>query len=298
MKPFDFLADGIEIHEEFFDSQECSRLLAEAQDSRDFQRIFISEDEFRKGPSISGNNPRPGRNFLARLDTSFIFSSEPFQEQMLRVLGPRWRILDYKFVVGLAHESLPDWIHAEVGNRPIANLGPYVREEFRDMTYFRGIDFHQDILDFPDRESDFITVYIYLDDVDARSAPLFVMPSSHELGATVFPHKLVKVGPSKYTYDDAKGHSIPLQSICLTGKAGTMYFWHSTTLHGTQPTVEGSQRISVRILAEKNSRRPMSCELDILNSQIKGPLSLAVTRRDLDDEGNLLIRENTINSSE
>ena len=81
---------------------------------------------------------------------------------MAQVLGPRWRILDYKFVVGIDHDTLPQWLHEEIGDRPIANLGPYVKEKFRDMTYFRGIDFHQDILDFPDRESDFITVYIYL----------------------------------------------------------------------------------------------------------------------------------------
>ena len=292
------MPDGIEIHENFFSEEECKRLLHEALVSRDFRQIFLSEQEFRSSPSISGNNPRPGRNLLSRLDTSFIFSDSRFQSRMAQVLGPRWRILDYKFVVGIDHDSLPQWLHEEIGDRPIANLGPYVQENFRDMTYFRGIDFHQDILDFPDRESDFITVYIYLEEVDSRFAPLFVMPSSHVLGATVFPHKLERIGNGQYTYEDDLGRKIALDSTCLTGSAGTMYFWHSSTLHGTQPTSDQVMRISVRILAEKNSRVPMSGELDTLNAQIDGPLSLSVTRRDLDNAGNLLIRQNIINETE
>ena len=31
----------------------------------------------------------------------------------------------------------------------VANLGPYIKQKYRDITYFRGIDFHQDIIDYP-----------------------------------------------------------------------------------------------------------------------------------------------------
>ena len=52
------------------------------------------------------------------------------------------------------------------------------KEEHRDLTYFKGIDFHQDIIDFPDRDPDFITAYIYLDKVDTKTSPLYLIPNS------------------------------------------------------------------------------------------------------------------------
>ena len=295
---YSFVSDGFASMGNIFTQRDCSQLLSDALRSRDFNEIFLTEDEFRSNPSISGNNPRPGRNLLSKLETEFIFSNSLFQETMTRVLGPRWRILDYKFVVGLDNGSLPEWLSAELNDRPIANLGPYVKEHFRDLTYFRGIDFHQDILDFPDRDADFVTVYIYLDDVDVQAAPLYVIPGSHQFGATVFPHNLVKNPNGSYTYTDDVGMTANLECLCLTGCAGSMYYWHSATLHGTQPTFGDQRRISVRILVEKNSRAPMSCELDLLNASIRGPLSLGVTRKDLDDQGNLLVRQNIINLTE
>ena len=56
-----------------------------------------------------------------------------------------------------------------------------------------GIDFHQDIIDWPTRSPDFITAYIYLNDIDKDSAPIFVVPKSHLLGASTSPHKLKKI---------------------------------------------------------------------------------------------------------
>ena len=45
-------------------------------------------------------------------------------------------------------------------------MGRFIKEKYRDITYFRGIDFHQDIIDFPHKQSDFATFYVYLDNVD------------------------------------------------------------------------------------------------------------------------------------
>lgn len=292
---FSFVQDGVESISQVFSKEDCANLLNKAMSSRDFKDIFMSEAEYRENPKQIGNAPRPGRNLLAKLETEFIFSNPTFLQSMTRLLGPRWRVLDYKFVVGLEDEAIPDWIGEELVDRPIANVGAYVKESLRDVTYFRGIDFHQDIIDFPDREADFITVYIYLDDVDGSSAPLIVIPRSHHFGATVFPHNLEQRSDGSYIYRDDLGRQLTLDSVCLTGKAGTMYFWHSSILHGTQPTVGNQRRISVRILAEKNSRSLNSCELDRVNSKVDGPLALGVTRRDLDAQGNSVLRQNIIN---
>ena len=43
-----------------------------------------------------------------------------------------------------------------------ANLGPYIKK-YRDVTYFRGIDYHMDQIDFPNsKKSDFVTFFLYL----------------------------------------------------------------------------------------------------------------------------------------
>ncbi len=294
---FSFVKDGFESMTQVFSKHDCTQLLSKAMSSRDFKNIFMSESDYRKNPKQIGNAPRPGRNLLAKLDTEFIFSNSNFLQTMTRLLGPRWRVLDYKFVVGLEDEAIPDWISEELADRPVANVGAYVKEAFRDMTYFRGIDFHQDIIDFPDREADFITVYIYLDDVDESSAPLVIIPRSHQFGATIFPHNLKQKSDGSYIYQDDLGKQMTLSSVSLTGQVGTMYFWHSAILHGTQPTIGNERRISVRILVEKNSRSLKSCELDEVNSEIRGPLALGMTRRDLDDQGNSVLRQNIINSS-
>ena len=55
------------------------------------------------------------------------------------------------------------------------HLGAFVRPEFRDVTYFYGIDFHQDLIDYKNRPADFLTLYVYLHPVTRSDAPLFLL---------------------------------------------------------------------------------------------------------------------------
>lgn len=101
---------------------------------------------------------------------------------------------------------IPDWVIHEIDSLGVANLGPYIKPEFHDITYFHGIDFHQDLIDHPNRKADFITLYVYLDDVDEGMAPLAVVPRSHIFGATTFPHKItLHDGQNTLTYEDDRG---------------------------------------------------------------------------------------------
>ena len=61
------------------------------------------------------------------------------------------------------------------------------------MSYFRGIDYHQDQIDFPNSEPDFVTMYVYLNDTISKSSPLHVIEKSHIYGPTKFPHFLKEV---------------------------------------------------------------------------------------------------------
>ncbi len=101
-------------------------------------------------------------------------------------------MIDRKIVCGVPAKSIPAWLKARIIGNPVNNLGAYVKPQYRDVTYFYGIDFHQDLIDFKDRDADFITLYVYLHPVTRADAPLHVLENTHALGAAVFPHDLTK----------------------------------------------------------------------------------------------------------
>ncbi|MEE4207410.1 MAG: phytanoyl-CoA dioxygenase family protein [Erythrobacter sp.] len=279
----------------FFSPADCRRLLSTAKATRDLDALFLTEQEFDANPVFTRANPRPGRNLAEKLDTDFIFGDQAFVDLLTRLVGPRFRVLDYKFVMGLPASLLPDWLKPRIEDRLVNNLGPYIRPEYRDMTYFHGIDYHQDIIDFPDRRGDFVTAYLYLDDVRKDSAPLHLLSDSHRFGATEFPHALEHREGARYAYSDHTGRRMECEELLLTGGPGDLSFWHSTILHGTQPQADDETRISLRLLIEKNQAQDTGSWLDRLNRTIDGNLALASTRRDVDASGKAALTGNTIN---
>lgn len=296
-KDLDFIKKGFKSFPHFFDFNKSKKLLFKIKKTRNFKEIFLSKSNYQLEKKYIGVNPRPGRNLAEKIDTNFIFSNQKFQKEMEHVLGKKWRILGYKFVMGVPNKIIPDWIKREIDNNPVANLGSFIKEKYRDMTYFRGIDFHQDIIDFPDRKSDFITVYIYLDKVTNNSSPLYLLEKSHLLGASVFPHKLKKIKLKKFLYTNDFNKKMLVKSHKLIGNAGTMFYWHSNLLHGTQPHEDDKPRISMRILVEKNSIQSSNSLIDIVNKKIRGSLILSKTRTDLSREGKNKIKKNIINQN-
>jgi hypothetical protein len=292
---FTFIRDGFERAGVIFTPEDCQQLKHDVLATRDFRAIFLEEAEYRRNPQRRGILPRPGRNLMARMDPRFIFFNEAFREIVSRVTGPRGRILDYAIVAAIPRHYLPDWVQAELTDAPNANLGQFIREEFRDVINFTGIDFHQDIIDFPYRELDFVTMYIYCDDVGRNNAPVIVVPGSHKLGVTRFPHNIATLGGRRIRYGNEQ-ESVEYECVEVTGTAGSMSFWHSAILHGTQPQTVDHPRISCRILVQKNPQDPAACELADVNSTIRGPLSLPDLRRDIANSGELILRRNIINA--
>ena len=204
---------------------------------------------------------------------------------MEKVLGPGYNIMLKKFVVGVPTDWVPNWVYEETNGQMTSNLGPYIKPIYHDMTYFRGIDFHQDIIDHKSRISDFITLYVYLDDVQMGMSPLVVIPGSHIYGATTFPHD-VKVDWNKgeCKYSNINGNSSQLNYKFLTGNSGQIYFWSALTLHGTQSQTSEKPRISLRYLIER-SKDEGKFLIDKFNDKIEGELSLENTRHDLNESG-------------
>ena len=292
-----FLNSAFEIKKNFFNKNDCKKILNLVKKSRDFNKIWISENDFNKNKILKTVNPRPGRNLIEKLDTKFIFSNPKFIELINKILGSKWKVLDYKFVAALEKKMVPNWVQKKIEDTFIPNLGRFVKENYRDITYFRGIDFHQDIIDFPHKKSDFITCYIYIEDVDKNSSPLIVFPKSHIYGAQKFPHKISKVSYKTYKYFKNNKQYMKLKSEELVGKSGTLYFWHPCILHGTQPTIDNKFRVSIRILIEKNQIL-RSGIIDDVNKNITGRLSLKKSRSDIDNNtGKYLIKGNFINKN-
>ena len=163
-----------------------------------------------------------------------------------------------------------------------ANLGAWIKPEFQDMTYFRGIDFHQDLIDYKSRLSDFITLYVYLDNVDMKMSPLIIIPKSHVFGATKFPHDLkIELDTENCLYSDTRGNTTNLNYKFLTGNSGQLYFWSALTLHGTQAQMADKSRISLRYLIER-SKISGEFLIDKFNETINFDLSLDSTRNYLE----------------
>ncbi len=292
----DMIATGAHLFPEPLDPAAATRLLQAIRAERRIDGgLFLSEAEFDADPLYRGVNPRPGRNLLERFPSELAFVEQAPQivSAMQALLGEGYRILDRKVVCGVPASIVPAWLKARIEGAPVNNLGPYVRPESRDVTYFYGIDFHQDLIDYKERQADFLTLYVYLHPVGEADAPLYLLEGSQALGGTLFPHDLVRTGPDAWRYGDRRGGSVPVRQRVLTGPAGFAAVWHSCTLHGTQPHAADRERFSLRYLLERQTGGEAG--VDRVNATLDGPLSLADTRVDLARDGSAAVRANTIN---
>jgi len=283
---------------EVVDPKAAAALLADIRAIRRFDHsLFLSEAEFDADPRYKGVNPEPGRNLLERFEDRLgLVEAEPrIVAALAALLGPGYEILNRKLVCGVPASSVPEWLKARIHGNPVNNLGPYVRPEYRDITYFYGIDFHQDLIDFKDRQADFLTLYVYLHPVGVHDAPLFLLENSHRFGGTLFPHRLKREWEGFWTYGDGHGRELRTRQVMLTGGTGFAALWHACTLHGTQPDAADRERISLRYLLAR--RKGVPAGLDRINATLEGPVSLADTREDLDEAGAARIRANSVNGA-
>jgi hypothetical protein len=292
----DFARDGVHLFGEVLDPAACTTLLAELKAGRDWgEGLFLSEAEFDADPQYRGVNPRPGRNLLegyeARL--KLVEANPAIVAGLTALLGEGYQLMDRKVVCGVPASVIPAWLKRRIAGNPVNNLGAFVKPRYRDVTYFYGIDFHQDLIDFKGREADFVTLYIYLAPVTRADAPLFLLEGSHRLGASVFPHDLVQQGET-WRYRSDGGETLCRQRV-LTGGTGYAAMWHACTLHGTQPDEADHERISLRYLLARGPAAQAG--IDRVNETLEGPLALDATRIDLDAAGAARIKANSVNQA-
>jgi len=272
-----FDTDGLE-QLEIFSLNQAESLKAIAAKIKEIRKLdetlFSTLSEYTSNPIHKDVNPKKGRNLTERFESELRLIENNFDPRVKEVLG-NYYIHDKKFVVGVPKELIPKWVKDINEDTKVANLGAYVKPYYRDMTYFYGIDLHQDSIDWPKQNTDMITLYVYLEDVDELSSPLHVVPKSYEQGVDTFPHDVTPLSDGRCIYNK-KEYNI----IKLTGRAGTTYFWHSCTLHGIAPTKSSKPQILLRYLLRKNET-----DLDRLNINMGGPQVPTKCRMDLDKSG-------------
>jgi hypothetical protein len=291
----DFIRDGAHLFDQPVDAHACADLLARVRATRDFDAsLFLTEEAFDADPQYTGVNPRPGRNLLEGLEDRLAFVEQDPQivAGVTALLGPDYEILNKKVVCGVPAGSVPEWLRKRILGNPVNNLGAYVRPQYRDVTYFYGIDFHQDLIDYKAREADFLTLYIYLHPVGRADAPLYLLEGSHTLGGSVFPHNLTRIGDKEWLYRNGEHGDVVARQKVLTGGTGFAAMWHACTLHGTQPDAADHERISLRYLIARKGAGPSG--MDAVNAKLRGPLSLSSTRADLAADGSAAIKSNTV----
>ena len=278
-----FVGDGFFSLGSIISKKKCQNLLNDVNKNRKIsENIFLSEEEFCLNPRWNKVNPGPGIcNLAEKFDLDFIEKHEIIVEALAQTLGEKYRIELKKFIMGVPEHWIPDWVlKALVGSN---NLNPFIKEEFRDITYYVGAEYHQDIIDYSGQKElkskSFIVMYVYLDKVDDINSPLYVVPQSHKFGATIFPHDIIYNSDETVTYSNGKGKSERLKYLVLKGSPGTVNLWHSLTLHKTIPIKDQRPRISLKYVIEKDSSEKTL--IDELDSTCLGELVLDKHRSDL-----------------
>lgn len=287
-----YVQDGCADLGVLLDSDDCASLRAWINTRRPLGKgiFYETEQEFKEKGRWKNYAPgRSSHNLLldASLDLGFIEENPGFKEMMTRLCGADYEIFKKSIIRSVPVWATPQWILDYVLDVGRPNLNPFILDEYQDVQYFLYTDFHQDKTR---PESDFVTVYIYLDEVDAQYSALQMLASSHKLGMTVYPHSLRRslTNPDAWFYSDSLGNHLECPVRTVTGPAGSATAFHCMTLHGTGFNQSTNPRISLRYLIKMNSNgKAVNCLHAEANRQIIGPMKMSHTRLDIGAEGYL-----------
>ena len=256
-----FKSNGFIHYENLLDKNDCSNLYIKLKNNRRWDNnLFQTEanfiEEFKNNPKLKKTNPGKGiENLVDTCDLDFIENNPKIIETLNSILGKNYEIMLSKFVVAVPLKWMPNYLKEINKNSLISNFNPYIKRKYRDVTYFRGIDYHMDSIDWEDQDNHFITMYVYLNSVDKNMSPLNIIKKSHIFGHTSFPHYIKDYPKKNYLkYSPDNNDFKKFEKEMLIGETGSVYFWTSNTLHGTAPSNSEKEdfRISLRYLIKKN----------------------------------------------
>ena len=271
------------------DPTACAKLRAWIAERRPVESSIFYKDEAEFRAKGRWKNYAPGRtdhNLLveSNLDLSFVERNPAFIRNAEALVGRGYGIMKKSIIRSVPTRVLPKWISDYVCDVGRPNLNPFIKDEFQDVQYFHATDFHQDKTR---PESNFVTVYVYLDDVTPEYSALRILRGSHKLGLTVYPHSLRRSQHDRrqWFYSDWNGNHEKCEEITITGLAGTVSCFHCLTLHGTVLNDSPDPRISLRYLLTKAPECREDTLLDQANRAVFGPHKLLNTRLDVGQDG-------------
>lgn len=252
--------------------------------------FYDSVEEFEKKGRWERYAPgRTDHNYLVTggADLSFIEENEDFLSHAEALVGPGYQIMKKSVIRSVNRSVVPEWIIGRVRDLGRPNLNPFVRDDFQNVQHFLHTDYHQDKTR---PEANFVTVYIYLDQVDAAYSALRILEGSHKLGLTPYPHNLRGSWPADGTvyYSDGHGNHLKCKNLVATGGPGTVVCFHDMTLHGTVPNDSDDPRISLRYLITPGPDSGVGSLLDRANRLVIGPHSAMKLRQDVSDSGEII----------
>ena len=271
-----FFNKGFLEYKNLLDKKKCKSLNDRIFNLRKIdQNIFLSKSEYllrkKKGYKYVS------KNILDKVNKNFIYENKRFNKKIENILGKDYFLYASRIICALPHELMPKWI-SEKMDLESPNIGEFIKDEFRDIRFFHGIDYHMDLIDFSKENSDFITVYIYLDKVTKKMSPLNILPKTHLGGAASYPHDLIKK-KDYVIYKPTNQKKIVSKNKVLIGTSGDVWLWHGCLLHGTNFNVQGNRpRLSLRLIF-RQKKKSKETLMNKLNAKIINTVALEKMRQ-------------------
>ena len=277
----DFLNFGVIDPKNNFNRKYCEKILSSLHKNFSLgKNIFKTEKQYIKNQSSVGVNPEVNKNnFALDVNLDIIEKNKNLRKNLTDILGKNYKIMHKKFVVQVPERWIPLWVKKRIKKEINPNLNRYILPKYQKLTYFRGVDYHMDLIEHKKEKVKFITLYIYLNKVDKGNSPLNIIEKSFKFGATRFPHDLQKLSQNKIVYNNEI-----FKKKVLLGGVGSFYMWSCLNLHGAEENKNNIPRISLRYKIRSKSFKSKKNLIDKLFKKINGPAYLYKARTDVNEK--------------
>lgn len=284
----DFLELGVINPKNNFKKNDCAKILSSLH--KNFllgKNIFKTEKQFIENQSSIGVNPEVSKNnFALDVNLDFIEKNKNLKKILIDILGKNYKIILKKFVVQVPERWIPLWVKKRIKKEINPNLNRYILPKFQKLTYFRGVDYHMDLIEHKKEKVKFITLYIYLNKVGKKNSPLNIIEKSFKFGATKFPHNLKKLSQNKIIYNNEI-----FKKKVLLGSVGSFYIWSCLNLHGAEENKSDAPRISLRYKIKSKNFKSKKNLIDKLFKKINGAAYLDKARTDVNEKNFNIIKK-------
>ena len=283
----EFLDLGVLDPKNKFKNEDCMKILSSLNNNFSLgKNIFKSEKQYLKNQSSMGENPEIKKNnYALDVNLNFIEKNIYLKNALTNILGKNYKIILKKFVVQVPENWIPFWVKRRIKKEINPNLNRYILPKFQKLTYFRGVDYHMDLIEHKKEKVKFVTLYVYLNKVNKANSPLNIIEKSFKFGATKFPHNLKKLSKNKIQYNNKI-----FKKKILIGGVGSFYIWSCFNLHGAEENKSNVPRISLRYKIKSKNFNSKKSLIDKLFKKIKGTNYLNKARTDVDEKNYSILK--------